>query len=63
MKKSALRSKTIWLNVVTLAVAVLVSVQTTDPTIAEYMKLGTIVPILNILLRFISTGSISITGK
>lgn len=61
MSKSIFESKTFWLNVISIALAI---ITITDPALIG-VKPETLLwlsGILNIGLRFISSGSVSLTG-
>ena len=53
-KKHWWQSKTVWLNVITLAIGVLSVVVDVLPAQTAAIITGTVIPVLNIFLRFVT---------
>ena len=62
-KKHWWESKTIWLNILTLALGVLAVVADVVDTKTAAVITGTIVPVLNVFLRFITDKKLKALGS
>lgn len=65
MTKTVLSSKTIWINVITLLLTVLTAVLDMGIIPAEYLVYvtGLVIPILNVINRFFTGGSIALRNS